>query len=177
MNTPPRFLGIDPGVATTGFGVIEVHAGDERLIEYGVITTPKDVPLPLRLTMIHNDLAQVIQRHPQIVACGVEELFFSKNAKTAFMVGQARGVILFTVSMQPFTIQEFTPRQVKSAVVGTSSARKEDVQRAIQLLFSLSTLPQPDDAADAIAVAHATAAAFRFTQAAHRSSSFARPAS
>lgn len=161
MTATRRFLGIDPGIAITGFAVIEVGGGEQRIVEYGVITTKKELSLPERLVELQRDLQQLLERHENIAAVGVEELFFSKNAKTAFMVGQARGVILFTLSSRGITIEELTPGEVKQAITGSGSAQKIDVQRTIQLLFSLPTLPQPDDAADAIAIASTIAARYR----------------
>lgn len=148
-----KFLGVDPGVEITGFAVIEVSGSTQELLQCGVIRTPKNLPLPERLEMIYTNLTELLQQYSDIVLAGVEELFFAKNAKTAFHVGQARGVILFTLQQQGITIEEVKPVEVKSAVVGRGNADKKEVQRMIQLIFSLAEPPQPDDAADAVAVA------------------------
>lgn len=156
-----KAIGIDPGVELTGFAVVEENGGDRQLLECGVIRTEPNTPLAERLVQIQSDLASILERHRDAEVVGIEELFFSKNAKTAFMVGQSRGVILFTVESMQFTIQEVKPQQVKQAVVGSGNADKHEVQRMIQHLFNLDSVPQPDDAADAAAVALAASALFR----------------
>lgn len=156
-----KAIGIDPGVEITGFAVIEEQGAERTLLECGVIRTQPNTPLPERLVQIQADLLSILKRHTDAEIVGIEELFFSKNAKTAFMVGQSRGVILFTVESMQFTIQEVKPQQVKMAVVGSGSAKKYEVQRMIQHIFALDSIPQPDDAADAAAVALAAAAMYR----------------
>lgn len=156
-----KFLGIDPGIEITGFGIVDVERADHRLLEYGVLRTPRTLTLPERLQMLHDDLAQLLSRHADIVRVGVEELFFAKNAKTAFVVGQARGVILFTLQQSGCTIEEVKPVEVKSSIVGSGNADKKAVQRMIQLRFQLAQPPQPDDAADAIAIALTVAARYK----------------
>lgn len=149
-------LGIDPGIEITGFAIIDVSNGERKLLECGVIRTSKDLSLPERLTVIHEDLNSIITQYPDIAVAGVEQLFFAKNVTTAFAVGQARGVILFTLAQLGITIESVLPAHVKMAVVGHGNAKKHEVQKMIQLLFGLAEPPQPDDAADAVAVAIAT---------------------
>lgn len=150
-------LGIDPGIEITGFGLIETTGVSEQLMHCGIIRTPRNMPLPERLVTLHHDLSQLLAQHPDITACGVEELFFAKNAKTAFAVGQARGVILFTLQRAGVTIIEIKPTHVKHIVTGVGNADKKAIQKMIMLRFHLSVPPQPDDAADAVAVAVAVA--------------------
>lgn len=156
-----KILGIDPGIEITGFGIIECQNATERLLQCGVIRTPRTITLPERLVALQNDLSSLLQQHTNIVTCGVEELFFAKNAKTAFVVGQARGVILFTLQRAGVTIVEIKPTRVKSIVTGSGRADKKAVQKIIMMRFHLTSAPQPDDAADAIAIAVATAGIVR----------------
>jgi len=144
-------LGIDPGTAITGYGLVE--EGDElELIACGVITTPAGVPLPERLLTIHRQLSEVIRRYqPEAVA--IEELFFSKNVRTAMSVGHARGVILLAAAQAGLPIYEYKPSEVKQAVVGYGAATKEQMQEMVRLLLDLEEVPTPDDAADAVAIA------------------------
>ncbi|HLD21366.1 MAG TPA: crossover junction endodeoxyribonuclease RuvC [Patescibacteria group bacterium] len=154
-----KFLGIDPGIERTGFGIIDIHGSQQSLVEYGVIRTSQQWSIPQRLQALHTDLHALLQRHEHTIACvGVEELFFSKNAKTAIIVGEARGVILFTLQSFGLTIEEVKPVQVKQAVTGSGRGDKREVQKMIQLLFHLDSVPTPDDAADAIAIAWTIAA-------------------
>lgn len=153
-----KILGIDPGIATTGFGLITMSPGEERLLTCGVLRTPRNTPQPVRLAMLHDDLAELLAQHRDIALCGVEELFFAKNAKTAFTVGQARGVILFTLQHAGITIQEMKPSVVKYTVAGSGNADKKTLQKMMMLRFHLAAMPQPDDAADAIAIALAVGA-------------------
>ena len=145
-------LGIDPGIADTGFGVVKVENNSLACLEYGSIKTPAKLPLPRRLEIINIELAKLIKRRgPDLAA--VEELFFCKNAKTALIVGQARGVIILTASKHKVPLAEFTPLQVKQAVSTYGRAGKEQVQRMVKLLLNLKEPPRPDDAADALAIA------------------------
>jgi crossover junction endodeoxyribonuclease RuvC len=135
-----------------GYGVIERTGPRLRAIDYGVITTPSQLPLPERLESIYLALTDLIELHaPAIV--GVERLFFTKNAQTAFAVGQARGVILLAAAMHDLEIREATPNEVKVATAGHGSAAKEQVQRMVQAILGLAELPTPNDAADALAIA------------------------
>lgn len=145
-------LGIDPGIADTGFGVIRDAGGQIMALTYGSIkTSPKD-DLITRLEKLYIELDKIIKKYnPDIVA--IEELFFNKNVKTALIVGQARGVVLLTVKQNKLSIIEFTPSQVKQAVSTYGRATKKQVQRMVKLLLHLDSIPQPDDAADALAIA------------------------
>ena len=146
-------IGIDPGTATTGFGIVEVDIyGTIHCVQYGVIRTPADMPMPERLLQIYRDLKEVLLLHkPQYAA--VEKLFFSRNVTNAISVGQARGVVLLALQQQKIPIAEFTPMEVKQAVSGYGGAGKRQVQTMIQALLKLEELPEPDDAADALAIA------------------------
>ncbi|MBN1658908.1 MAG: crossover junction endodeoxyribonuclease RuvC [Anaerolineae bacterium] len=144
-------LGIDPGTAITGYGLVREGNG-LALIECGVITTPAGQPLPLRLQTIYHELAALIARHhPDIGA--VEELFFSRNARTALSVGHARGVALLALAEAGLPIYEYKPLEVKQSITGYGGAEKQQVQEMVRLLLNLDAAPQPDDAADAVAVA------------------------
>jgi crossover junction endodeoxyribonuclease RuvC len=148
-----RILGIDPGIAICGFGIVEEHAnGDVTSVAYGVIETPKTLALPARLHTLHLQLRALVEQwQPAEVA--VEELFFATNAKTAITVGQARGVVLLSLFEAGLTIAEYTPLQVKQAVTGYGNADKKQIQEMVRLLLKLETAPKPDDAADALAIA------------------------
>lgn len=152
------FLGVDPGVQLTGVAIIDVAGTKQTLVEYGVIRTNTGVLIEQRLRQLHDDLATMVGRHEGIVAAGVEELFFAKNVKTALNVAQARGVILFTLTSLGVTIHHVKPVEVKAALTGSGNADKQEVQRMVQLQFGLESPPQPDDAADAIAIALTAAA-------------------
>ncbi len=147
-----RVLGIDPGLAITGYAVVEERGSDLQLIASGVVRTPANTPDPERLHMLHQELDTVLSEH-QPEAAGVEELFFSRNIKTAMSVGQARGVILLTLARAGLPIAEYTPMQVKEAITGYGNADKRQVQEMVRMLLNLSEVPRPDDAADAVAVA------------------------
>lgn len=145
-------LGIDPGVATIGFGVIRAQRGKNTLIQYGVITTPPGIPLSSRLLQISNDMEELIHTfHPDEMA--VEELFFSKNITTGIAVAHGRGVILLAAEKLGVPIFEYTPMQVKQAVTGYGKAVKKQVQEMTRMLLSLPAVPKPDDTADALAMA------------------------
>ena len=147
-----RILGIDPGVATVGFGVIESDRGTQQMIHYGAITTSAGLPLATRLVQISQDLEQLIaQFKPDEIA--IEELFFSKNITTGIAVAHARGVILYTAERLQVPIYEYTPMQVKQAVVGYGLAEKHQVMDMTRRLLKLKAIPRPDDAADALAIA------------------------
>lgn len=147
-----RVLGIDPGFAIVGFGVLDADRGKQRLISHGVISTPAGLPFPTRLIDIERDLTEILdQFKPDCVA--VEELFFNTNVKTALNVAQARGVILLTIEKHGIPIYEYTPLQVKQSVAGYGRADKNQVMQMTKRLLGLSSIPRPDDAADAIAIA------------------------
>ncbi len=146
-------LGIDPGTATTGFGVIEkVKGGQWQAKEFGVITTDKDLNDAERLNVLAHDLEVIIKKHKPD-AVGVEKLYFESNVKTAITVAQARGAILLTLEHNHIPIYEFTPLQVKSRLTGYGKADKKQVQFMVKREFGLKTTPKPDDAADALAIA------------------------
>lgn len=152
-----KILGIDPGTATTGFGVIEVMGSQKTAIDFGVISTHKDLPMPQRLAEIYDDLVALIGRHqPDKIA--VEQLFFARNVTTAITVGQARGVVLLAVAQAGLDVVEYTPLQVKQAITGYGKATKKQVQEMVKTLLKLEHLPKPDDAADALAIALCLAA-------------------
>ena len=145
-------LGIDPGVATIGFGVIRAERQKNTLIQYGVITTPPGIPLSNRLLQISNDMEELIHTfHPDEMA--VEELFFTKNITTGIAVAHGRGVILLAAEKLGVPIFEYTPMQVKQAVVGYGGADKRQVMLMTQRLLGMKQIPRPDDAADALAIA------------------------
>lgn len=145
-------LGIDPGLATTGFGIVQQVGDDYTVIDYGCITTQPDMAFADRLSTIYDDLNQVIEMYKPVQCC-IEELFFCNNAKTAFLVGQARGVMMLTLLQQGIEISEFTPLQVKRAITGYGKADKKQMQTMVMHLLSLKSIPKPDDAADALALA------------------------
>jgi crossover junction endodeoxyribonuclease RuvC len=145
-------LGIDPGTAALGYGIVEQTGGRLREIDHGCLTTSPDLSLGERLLAIHRVVSDLITLHePAIVA--VERLFFSRNAQTAMAVGHARGVVLLAAAEQGRPIREATPNEVKSAVAGYGAADKEQVQRMVQIVLGMATRPTPDDAADALAIA------------------------
>jgi crossover junction endodeoxyribonuclease RuvC len=145
-------FGIDPGIAILGFGVVEYTNNHFRTIDYGaVITTPKN-SMPERIEIIYNSLSELFIKHkPDAVV--FEELFFNQNAKTALVVGQARGAAVLSAQMKKLNIFEYTPLQVKQAVVGYGRAEKKQVQQMVKLLLNLRDVPKPDDVADALAIA------------------------
>ena len=147
-----RILGIDPGVAIVGFGVIDVDRGRQQLVQYGAINTEAGLPLATRLVQIGRDLEQLIELfEPDEIA--IEELFFSKNITTGIAVAHGRGVILYTAEKMQIPVYEYTPMQVKQAVVGYGLAEKKQVMEMVRRLLKLKAVPRPDDAADALAVA------------------------
>ena len=147
-----RILGIDPGVATIGFGLIEADRANVRLLQYGVITTPAKLPLSNRLFQISQDMSQLLdQFKPQEMA--VEELFFSRNITTGIAVAHGRGVILLEAERAGVPAYENTPMQVKQAVAGYGGAEKRQVMLMTQRLLKMKNIPRPDDAADALAIA------------------------
>ena len=147
-----RVLGLDPGTAITGYAVVTEDGGGLTLNAIGVIRTPANTPLPSRLQTIHAELQALIEEH-EPDAAGVEELFFSRNARTAMSVGHARGVVLLALVNAGLPIGEYTPMQVKQAVTGYGNADKHQVQEMVRMLLNLPEIPRPDDAADAAAVA------------------------
>ena len=152
--TPHIILGIDPGIADTGFGVIEENRGQLKLVAYGSIKTNKKDELSIRLLELHQQLAKIIDKYQPELAV-VEQLFFCTNVKTALIVGQARGTILLTLAQSKTKIAELTPLQVKQGLTGYGQADKKQIQQMVKIILNLKTIPKPDDAADALAVAMA----------------------
>ncbi len=147
-----RALGIDPGTARLGFAVVEEYRSQLRLIVCGVVETPKDMPMPQRLLELHSRLSAIVQEHaPQEMA--VEELFFAKNVTTIISVGQARGIALLVAAAANVPVCEYKPMQVKQAVHGYGLAKKDQVGEMVRVLLGLDSVPRPDDAADAAAIA------------------------
>ena len=145
-------LGIDPGTAITGYGVVRDLHGQAQALDYGVIRTPANQELALRLVTIYAALNDLLDRHrPDAVA--VEEVFFSRNARTALSVGHARGVVLLAVAQRGIPLFHYKPTQVKQAVTGYGGADKRQVQEMVRMLLGLDAIPRPDDAADALAIA------------------------
>jgi crossover junction endodeoxyribonuclease RuvC len=147
-----RIIGIDPGTATTGFGVIDYERGRYALVDAGVIITPAGRPMPERLVTLHRELAEVL-RDTSPEAAVVEQLFFATNVTTAITVGQARGVILLALAEVGLIAAEYTPMQIKQAVTGYGGAKKPQIQEMVRVLLNLPEIPRPDDAADALAAA------------------------
>ena len=154
-------LGVDPGTAICGYGILQSDGDQLAVVTYGAITTPSDWQLPRRLAHIYRELMALIAQHQPTDAV-VEKLFFSKNVRTALSVGQARGVALLAAAQAGLTIHEYTPLEIKQAVVGYGRAEKAQIQQMVKLLLQLDFVPQPDDAADALAIAicHAHSAKF-----------------
>ena len=145
-------LGIDPGLATLGYGVIEVVSDKRRLIQFGTLTTPAGQPMPQRLRAIFQGMNQLMDIYqPDDVA--FEELFFSKNITTGMAVSAARGVALVAVVQRTDNLYEYTPMQIKQAVTGYGGADKHQVQQMVKMLLNMKDIARPDDAADALAVA------------------------
>lgn len=145
-------LGIDPGTAIIGYGVLKKNREKLKTIDYGCIKTSANLSTADRLHKLHKELYLLIKKHkPNIVA--VEDIFFFKNLKTAIKVSQARGVILLTAAKTKCKIEEYTPLQVKQAVHGYGRAEKKQVQEMVKILLNLKEIPKPDDAADALAIA------------------------
>ena len=147
-----RILGIDPGFATIGFGLVEAQRAQVHMVTYGAITTPAGLPLSRRLLQIGEDMEELIgQLKPDVIS--IEELFFNTNLTTGISVAHGRGVILLAAEQLGVPIFEYTPMQVKLAVTGYGKADKKQVMQMTQRLLHLAKLPRPDDAADALAIA------------------------
>jgi crossover junction endodeoxyribonuclease RuvC len=147
-----RILGIDPGTATTGFGVIEAHGGKLRFVDAGIIKTLPEHSMPSRLSEIYVGLHELID-HYQPDCMAVELLYFATNVTTAISVGQARGVVLLAGAEHSLPIGEYTPLQVKQAVTGYGRADKKQIQEMVRTILGLDGIPKPDDAADGLAIA------------------------
>ncbi len=143
-----KILGIDPGIGICGFGLIE----GTKLLDYGVVTTPINTPLPSRLLELYNSLSEVFkQTKPDVVS--VEKLFFSKNITTGISVAEARGIVLLVAEQNKLPIFEYTPNEIKKTLTGYGNAGKPQMQEMVRLHLKLKTIPKPDDAADALAAA------------------------
>jgi crossover junction endodeoxyribonuclease RuvC len=147
-----RALGIDPGTATTGYGVVESTEAGPRMVAFGIISTPADWTMPRRMQSLHEQLSALIALHDPTTAA-VEKLFFQKNVRTAMAVGQARGIALLALAEGGLAVGEYSPLEVKQAVTGYGGAGKRQVQQMVRAILALDDIPRPDDAADALAVA------------------------
>lgn len=156
-------MGIDPGIAIVGYGVLEYLGNHFRTIDFGVIRTESDLPYPARLEIVYNGISKLIDIY-SVDAVAIEELFFNNNAKTAILVAQARGVIALASEQKKKSLYEYTPLQVKQGVCGYGGADKRQVQEMVRILLKLKTIPRPDDAADALAVAISHCHTFRFQE-------------
>jgi len=145
-------MGIDPGTAMCGYGLVSREGSVVRMVDYGCIQTSSAQPLPERLLLIHQAVSDLLGEH-RPAWIGVERLFFNKNVQSAFAVGQARGVVLLAAAQHGVPVLEFGPHEVKVAVTGYGRAEKDQVQRMVQAVLGMAVLPRPDDAADALAVA------------------------
>ena len=147
-----RILGIDPGYGITGFGLIESHQGQNRLLQCGAITTPAGMDFSARLGIIYEDMRQLLEvAKPDAVA--IEELFFGQNVTTGIGVAQSRGVILLAIHQAGLRVTSYKPSQIKQALVGYGNASKHQMQDMTKRILHLDAMPKPDDAADAIAIA------------------------
>lgn len=146
-------VGFDPGIATLGYGVIKTDKRNKpEMIDYGIVSTPKEENLAVRLCMLEKGVKQIIDKYkPDEIA--IEELFFAKNVKTAISVAHARGVVLLTCNKECGRIFEYTPLQIKQALTGYGRAEKKQIQAMVKTFLNLKAVPKPDDAADALAVA------------------------
>lgn len=146
-------IGIDPGIAITGYGLVEEKSdGSVQCIDYGVIRTPADASPEARLLILYKEIGKILLLHRPVCA-GVEKLFFQHNVKTAMSVGQARGVALLALAQAKIKVSEYTPNEVKQALTGYGAASKSQIQQMVKIVLDLPEIPQPDDAADALAVA------------------------
>jgi crossover junction endodeoxyribonuclease RuvC len=146
-------LGIDPGTATTGYGLVRLLPDGELVaVSFGIISTPKDATPSARLEMLYNDLRKLLKQHKPDTSA-VEKLFFARNVTTALAVGQARGVVMLSLQQAGIETFEYTPKEVKQAVAGYGNAEKKQVQEMVRALLQLDSIPKPDDAADALAIA------------------------
>lgn len=150
--TNTTILGIDPGFAITGWAILQKYKNSVKAVDYGVITTKASMDFAQRLKIIDKDINRIINKFkPNIIA--VEKIYFAKNTKTATAVGHARGIIILAAAKNNLTIKEFTPLQIKQATAAYGRAEKNQMQKMIQAILKLPELPQPDDAADALACA------------------------
>lgn len=147
-----KILGVDPGIGRCGWGVIEVQSSKFKVQSFGCVETKAGLPIEKRLRQLHDALTKIIKEHkPEVLA--IEELFFGANAKTALIVGQARGVALLTAAEKNLSVAVYTPSQVKMALTGYGRAEKNQIGQMVKVLLKLKTIPKPDDTSDALAVA------------------------
>ncbi|MCF6092745.1 crossover junction endodeoxyribonuclease RuvC [Microaerobacter geothermalis] len=147
-----RILGIDPGVAIVGFGIVEKKGSQLKPVQYGSIQTASDLHMAARLKQIYGATLELIEEY-QPACLAIEKLFFNRNVTTAITVGQARGVLLLAAEQKRLSISEYTPLQVKMSVVGYGQAEKRQIQEMVRVLLKLKEIPKPDDVADALAIA------------------------
>ncbi len=145
-------LGIDPGTALCGYGFVRSEQDEMSLVAYGAVATPANSPLPGRLLQIFTELSALVEQY-RPDAAAVEKLFFAKNSRTALAVGHARGVALLVAAQAKLPVGEYTPNEVKQAIVGYGGADKNQMQQMVKMLLHLDFVPEPDDAADAVAIA------------------------
>jgi len=146
-------IGIDPGTATTGYGLVRLERDGELVaVKYGVILTPKDASPSARLEMIYDRMNDILEEY-QPETAAVEKLFFARNVTTGIAVGQARGVVMLALQKAGLESFEYTPKEIKNAVAGYGGADKRQIQEMVRALLQLDSIPKPDDAADALAVA------------------------
>ncbi len=147
-----RILGIDPGTAITGFGVIDYDGRTFRFVDAGVIRTPKEQPMNERLSTVYDEMKELLAEFkPDVMS--IELLFFARNVTTAMTVGQSRGIVMLAATQANVPIYEYTPMQVKQAVTGYGKADKKQIQEMVKNLLKLNQIPKPDDAADGLAIA------------------------
>jgi crossover junction endodeoxyribonuclease RuvC len=162
MTKKVKILGIDPGTATTGYGIIEFSNQLSKLVSYGVIETPKNLKTEARLSLQRKKLLEIIKKYqPEIAA--IEKIYFMKNIKTGITVAQARGVILETLHTTDVSLKEFAPTEIKLTLVGYGRADKTQIQKMVQQILNLEKIPKPDDAADALAAAICCAHKLKFS--------------
>lgn len=147
-----RIIGIDPGYAIMGYGILDYNGNKFKTVTYGSIETPAGIPMPERLNMLYTELDRIISEYRPEEA-SIEELFFNNNAKTAIMVGEARGIALLACERNGVEIHEYTPLQIKQSLVGFGRAEKKQVQTMVKMILNLKEVPKPDDTADAVAAA------------------------
>ncbi|MGI5949860.1 crossover junction endodeoxyribonuclease RuvC [Peptoniphilus sp.] len=156
-------MGIDPGIAIVGYGIVELKGNSYKVLDYGAITTEAGVPTPDRLNKIYEEMDELIKKYKP-VDIAFEELFFNKNVKTAITVAQARGVEVLCARRNHLNIFEYTPLQIKQALVGYGRATKNQVQEMVKLILNLKEVPRPDDVADALAVAITHGSSIKFKE-------------
>lgn len=147
-----RILGIDPGYAILGYGIIDVRGNSFSVVDYGSVLTDADMAMASRLELLFDELTRIIETYEPEEA-SIEELFFNNNAKTAILVGEARGVAVLACAKKGLNIGEYTPLQIKQALVGYGRADKKQIQYMVKLMLNLQAVPKPDDTADALAAA------------------------